>query len=60
VADQPAEELDRGWHYGPTEADSDPGKRWHYECGGEVMFFDDGDICDCGKQWERPTTEEST
>jgi hypothetical protein len=29
----------------------DPGKRWHYDCGGEVMWIDGGEIClKCGDQ----------
>lgn len=40
-------------HYGPTETDLDPGKRWHTDCGGEVYAFDDGLICSrCGEQEE--------
>lgn len=33
------------WHYGPTTEDPDPGKMWHYECGGEVWSFKEGMIC---------------
>lgn len=33
------------WHYGPTQADPEPGKMWCYDCGGNVMFIDDGYIC---------------
>lgn len=33
------------WHYGPTADNPDPGRRWHYDCGGEVMLIDDGEIC---------------
>jgi hypothetical protein len=38
------------WHYGPTDADPDRGKMWHYDCGGEVLIIDDGYICACGMQ----------
>lgn len=39
------------WHYGPTKVDPDPGKMWHYNCGGEVWSMDDGLICSkCHKQ----------
>lgn len=42
------ERLKLSWHYGPTDADPDPGKRWHDDCGGEVYYLD-GDICSkCG------------
>ena len=45
-------------HYGPTATDPDPGKRWHYGCGGEVMWIKPGgDICDCGQQWDDKTGE---
>ena len=33
------------WHYGPTSGDPDPGKMWHYDCGGEVWGFKEGYIC---------------
>lgn len=33
------------WHYGPTSDDPDPGRMWHYDCGGEVWAFDEGLIC---------------
>lgn len=39
------------WHYGPTDWDPDPGKRWHYDCPnppGEVMAFEEGLVCGCG------------
>lgn len=37
------------WHYGPTEKDADRGKRWHRDCGGEVLCIDDGLVCSgCG------------
>lgn len=39
------------WHYGPTKTDPDPGKMWHYGCGLEVLFIEDGEICQCGAQW---------
>lgn len=46
---EPGGELD--WHYGPTEADPDPGKMWCFSCGGEVWAFDGGYICRvCGHQ----------
>jgi len=32
-------------HYGPTDTDPDPGKRWCYDCGSEVYGFKEGDIC---------------
>lgn len=38
------------WHYGPTDADPEPGKMWHYDCGGEVWYFDGGPICTKCKQ----------
>ncbi len=39
------------YHYGPTESDADPGKKWHIGCGGEVLFIEDGLICaKCGAQ----------
>lgn len=39
------------WHYGPTTDDPDPGKMWHYDCGGEVWYIEDGSICcKCGQQ----------
>jgi hypothetical protein len=39
------------YYYGPTDADPDPGKKWHIGCGGEVLFIDDGLICsECGDQ----------
>lgn len=39
------------YHYGPTESDPDPGKKWHIGCGGEVLFIEDGLICaKCGAQ----------
>lgn len=49
-------------HYGPTPEDSDPGKRWHYYCGGEVWWLKSGgpdssgaDIClKCGAQSDIP------
>lgn len=38
------------WHYGPTEEHPDPGTMIHYDCGGEVMFIEDGYICmKCGQ-----------
>lgn len=40
------------WHYGPTATDPDPGKMWHYSCGGEVLYLGDGYICRCGQQWD--------
>ncbi len=39
------------WHYGPTATDPDPGSMWHYVCGGQVWFIEDGYICSkCGQQ----------
>lgn len=44
------------WHYGPTADDPDPGRMWHYGCGGEVLFIDDGRICvRCDQQEEVPS-----
>ena len=41
------------YHYGPTATDPEPGKMWHYDCGGEVFFIDDGHVClKCGEQDE--------
>lgn len=40
------------YHYGPTADDPDPGKMWHYGCGQEVLFIEDGLICGCGAQGE--------
>ena len=37
------------WHYGPTEADPDPGMRWCEDCGGEVDVFDCVYVCGCGR-----------
>jgi hypothetical protein len=40
-------------HLGPTDSDPDPGKRWHYDCGGEVLTFKEGSICsECNQQGE--------
>lgn len=36
------------WHYGPTDTNPDPGRMWHYECGKEVLYIEDGYICECG------------
>lgn len=33
------------WHYGPTVEEPDPGRMWHYRCGGEVMVIDGGRVC---------------
>lgn len=33
------------YYYGPTEKDKDPGKMWCSSCGGEVLGFDEGNIC---------------
>lgn len=45
------------WHYGPTDDDPDPGKRWHYDCGGEVWYLGGGDICrKCGQQADDDAT----
>lgn len=42
---------DLRWHYGPTEADSDPGKMWCYDCGAEVYGIEGGYICSgCDRQ----------
>jgi len=35
------------WHQGPTESDPEPVKVWCDDCGGEVMFFDEGAVCGC-------------
>lgn len=32
------------WHYGPTDADPNPGSMWCYACGGEVWSFKDGTL----------------
>lgn len=46
------------YHYGPTDADPDPGKTWHIGCGGEVLFIEDGLICvKCGAQAELEADE---
>lgn len=45
-----AEASGLNWHYGPTAADPEPGKMWHYGCGQEVLIIDDGLICGCGAQ----------
>lgn len=43
------------WHYGPTAGDPDPGKMWHYDCGGEVYGFEEGHVCAvCGEGDEPP------
>lgn len=47
--------LPNGWHYGPTPTDPDPGKMWHYVCGGEVLSLDGGYVCACGQQWDGTT-----
>jgi hypothetical protein len=41
---------DLEWHYGPTDANPDPGSRWHDECGGRVDFLEGAHVCDCGAQ----------
>lgn len=47
------------WHYGPTKSDPDPGKMWHYDCGGEVLYLDGGLICAlCGQQEDDEAEEE--
>lgn len=33
--------TDLRWHYGPTEADKDPGKMWCCDCGKLVMWLYD-------------------
>ena len=39
------------WHYGPTDADPDPGKMWCYDCGSEVYGMDDVWGCTgCGRE----------
>lgn len=48
----PAAEAPTGWHYGPTATDPDPGKMWHYGCGQEVLYVDDGAVCGCGATWD--------
>lgn len=46
-----AEQSPLRWHYGPTEADPNPGSMWCYDCGAEVWVFDEGYICrGCGRQ----------
>jgi hypothetical protein len=38
------------WHYGPTDADPNPGAMWCYDCGSEVWVFEEGYICrGCGR-----------
>lgn len=34
---------DLHWHYGPTDADPDGGKKWCYECRGEIGWRKDGE-----------------
>lgn len=41
----------RGYHYGPTAADPDPGSMWHYSCGQQVHTVDDAYVCGCGAMW---------
>ena len=41
--EDPTQEVE--WHYEPAAMDPDPGKMWHYGCGGEVSYIDDGYIC---------------
>lgn len=53
---------DLSWHYGPTEADPDPGGMWHYDCGGRVGWIktgpgEGGHICECGAQDTRTRAE---
>jgi hypothetical protein len=39
------------WHYGPTDADPDPGKMRCDDCGGEVYALEGGYICSgCERQ----------
>lgn len=46
------------WHYGPTADDPNPGSMWHYGCGGEVFFIDDGAIClKCRQQDDDPEAD---
>lgn len=48
------------WHYGPTQAQPDPSRMWHTECGGEVLFLGDGYICSrCEQQEDAPVAEEA-
>lgn len=47
----PIDLAETDWFYGPTDADPDPGKRWHVGCGGEIWTFDGGLVCRvCGVQ----------
>lgn len=43
-------------HMGPTPEDADPGKSWHYGCGGEVLNFKEGRACmECGVSEDYPS-----
>lgn len=58
LVDPTGDEVERGevepessfqWSYGPTTWDAEPGKKWHTDCGGEVMSFDGVHCCHkCG------------
>ncbi len=37
--------IPMSWHHGPTATDPDPGKMWHYKCGGEVLQLEGGYVC---------------
>ncbi len=51
ITSVPARATERlDWHYGPTSADPDSGKMWHYGCGQEVLYLEGGYICGCGAQ----------
>jgi hypothetical protein len=59
VETSPAPATEIRWHYGPTAEDPEPGHMWHYDCGGQVMFIDDGYICGrCGMQQSEVNTRE--
>ncbi len=46
---EPAVKILR-WHYGPTDAEPDPGTAWCYDCGGRVWFSEGHGVCGCGAQ----------
>ena len=58
LVDGTGEEVERGevepenpfqWSYGPTSWDAEPGRKWHTDCGGEVMSFEGVHCCHkCG------------
>ena len=53
MSDDEFRETRLRWHYGPTESDPDPGTRWHYDCGGEVLVIEGALVCSkCGQSDE--------